>query len=98
MNGTSAAAPHVAGIIALIFEYAAELKLGGQLSDLPSAAKIRDALVRTADRGVLKENRHQIADKHVPVKQSDVWNDLHLVDSGSVNLKAALDDLFPPSS
>lgn len=91
MNGTSASAPHVTGLIALMFEYAASARRqgGGGLT----AAQIRDAIFRRADRGVLIQELHQIADARVVIKQRDVWPDL--VASGRMNFLQAMRLLFP---
>ena len=87
MNGTSAAAPHVAGLVALILEYAnsyAATKL--------TADQIRDAIVAAGKKGALLPNRHQVADVHVPIKQQAVFGDL--VGGGKIDFLATMNLLF----
>jgi subtilisin family serine protease len=71
MNGTSAAAPHVAGLVALILEYATSYA-GTKLT----ADQIRDGIVKAGKKGALLPNHHQIADVRVPIKQQAVSVDL----------------------
>jgi subtilisin family serine protease len=73
MNGTSAAAPHIAGLIALMFEYAQKHAAGAPKS--LTADQISEELKGEA-KGKLKFNRHQKVDERVATKQKDVKNDL----------------------
>jgi hypothetical protein len=70
LNGTSAAAPHVAGLVALAFDHARH-----QLNQDLDVATLRAAL-RGQLNSDLKENRYIKADDTRPVKQADVMNDL----------------------
>ncbi len=87
IGGTSASAPHVAGIVALILEYA---KFKGVTL---TAAQIRAAIRASGTKAGLKPNRHQIADRYPKIKQAAVWNDV--VGTGKVDLERALRFLFP---
>lgn len=89
MNGTSVAAPHVAGLVALMFEYAAALNPKRVLS----ADEIAHALIQGARAATLRPNTHQAADARVPVKQDVVWNDL--IGGGRVDFCATMRKLFP---
>jgi hypothetical protein len=81
MNGTSAAAPHIAGLIALIFEYA---KKHSHPKKSLSADQISAALKAGAKAGgvTLRFNRHQKVDARVPAtkKQEHVKADLLVSD------------------
>src|SRR5262249_8773298 len=57
MNGTSAAAPHVAGLVALILQYRAS-QSGGPLT----ADQIRTKLKGAASKAPLRPNRHNAVD------------------------------------
>lgn len=85
MNGTSASAPHVAGVVALIYQYildSGHAKL--------SADQIRDLLRLGAQKSPrLKLNRHQEADATRPNKQSNVPFD-DLAGAGKLNLLESL--------
>jgi subtilisin family serine protease len=74
MNGTSAAAPHVAGLIALMFEYAQKHAAGAPRP--LSAGQLGRELKRNAKTKALKFNRHQAVDVRVPTKQKDVRKEL----------------------
>ena len=74
MNGTSAAAPHVTGLIALMFEYAQ--KHAGGAPQALTADQIATELARNAKTNVLKLDRHQKVDAWVLTKQKDVIGDL----------------------
>lgn len=94
MNGTSAAAPHVAGLIALMFEYAQKYAPGFP-RDL-TAEEIGDAIKiasNASSLASLRENRHQIVDAWVKKKQKDVLGDLTAY--GRVDFKGAMNQLFP---
>jgi subtilisin family serine protease len=87
MNGTSASAPHVAGLVALIFEYATK-HAGRNLT----AEEIRSAIAQNPQLP-LKANRHQQVDTAQKKKQQDVW--LDLVGAGRINFKRTMRRLFP---
>ena len=87
MAGTSAAAPHVTGLAALI------LQLNRQVRGKPlPVARLRSLLALGATAGArpLLPNRHQLADKSQPIKQSDnsVWTEL--AGSGRADAKESL--------
>jgi subtilisin family serine protease len=87
MNGTSASAPYVAGLIALMFQYRHHVK-GAPLG----ADEIRHKLKAAAHPASLKENRHQLADQTRPVKQRDVPRD-DLIGAGKVDVSDSLAQL-----
>jgi subtilisin family serine protease len=87
LSGTSASAPHVTGLVALILEYSTKFGSGKIGADL-----IRDNLVMGANSG-LKYNRHQEADDRIKVKQSNLWSDV--IGGGKVDFAAAMNKLFP---
>src|SRR5262249_36665490 len=74
MNGTSAAAPVITGLIALMFEYE-QKHANGAPRDL-TADEIGQKLKRNAKANVLKLDRHQKVDAWVVTKQKDVFGDL----------------------
>lgn len=78
MNGTSASAPHVTGLIALMLEYAVLLKKELSWKDIQGMVKAG------ASRATLLPNRHIDADDTRKPKQEDVWNDL--IGAGKVNV------------
>jgi len=87
MNGTSASAPHVAGLVALMFQYRNHV-MGAPLS----ADEIRHKLKTAAHATSLKQNRHQLADQTRPVKQKDVpWDDL--IGAGKIDISDSLKQL-----
>ena len=84
MNGTSASAPHVAGLVALLFQYHRYVK-GAPLS----ADEVRHQLKGGAQPTKLKQNRHQLADETRPRKQKDVpWVDL--IGAGKIDVSDSL--------
>jgi len=92
MNGTSAAAPQVAGLVALMLQYN---RAAGK-PPIP-ADNIRDLLIAGAEAAqtqlpppprVLQYNRHQDADSTRPVKQQSVWADL--IGAGKINVVETL--------
>jgi subtilisin family serine protease len=87
LSGTSASAPHVTGLVALILEYSTQYG-----TKTISADEIRDNLALTGKSG-LKYNGHQEADDSVKIKQRDVWTEL--VGGGKVDFSAAMNNLFP---
>jgi subtilisin family serine protease len=84
MNGTSASAPHVAGTIALMFQYRDHVR-GGPLG----ADQIRHKLKAAAHTASLKQNRHQLADQTRLLKQKDVpWGDV--IGAGKIDIAGSL--------
>jgi len=71
MNGTSASAPFVTGLIALLMQYRASTG-GGPLT----AAQIRTKLKQGATQATLRPNRHNAADDTQIIKQKTVFNDV----------------------
>jgi subtilisin family serine protease len=88
ISGTSIAAPHVSGIVALIFDFATNHEHVQLTSD-----QIRQYLELGGDKVGLLPNRHQLVDAHVPVKQTDVWAEL--IGAGKVNFLDTMKKLFP---
>ena len=85
MSGTSASAPHVTGMVALMLQYAADN------SKLPlKAGKIAEALREGAKKSAkLLKNRHQLADATRRLKQGDMaWKDL--VGAGKIDVLETL--------
>ena len=81
MNGTSASAPHVAGLVALMFQYAQGTAL--------TPAEIRHKLKSGAHAAPLKQNRHQLVDQTRLLKQKDVpWDDL--IGAGKIDIAKSL--------
>lgn len=74
MNGTSAAAPHVTGLIALMFEYAQQYAVGAPVN--LTGDQIRQELAAGAKLEALNLNRHQAVDAWVVTKQAAVLPDL----------------------
>ena len=87
ISGTSASAPHVTGLVALILEYSTKFGTGNI-----SADSIRGNLVLGANTA-LKYNRHQEADDGIKVKQRHLWTDL--IGGGKVDFTATVNKLFP---
>jgi len=85
MNGTSAAAPHVAGVVALVFDY--QRNHEGQ--DL-SAEELRAALGTQSGGHPLVPSRLGANHRH-KVKQGAVWNEL--VGGGKISCLKTLDNL-----
>jgi hypothetical protein len=73
MNGTSASAPHVAGLVALMFEYAQKHAYGAPQS--LTADQIRTEVEAQA-KAKPRFNRHQKVDARVIIKQKDVQAEL----------------------
>ena len=88
MNGTSASAPQVAGLVALMFQYR-HYKSGAALT----ADEIRDKLKHAAREPALRKNRHQIADQTRKNKrQQDVpWHEL--IGAGKIDVLDTLNEL-----
>ena len=93
MNGTSAAAPHITGLIALIFEYA---KTHSHPKKSLSAGQISAALKAGALAGgrTLRFNRHQRVDPRVPHAKKQEQVQAHLLVSDRANCKETM-DLLP---
>jgi subtilisin family serine protease len=87
MGGTSASAPHVTGLVALIFEYS--MKHGAKTIH---ADAIRASLA-AAVTSRLHFNRHQEADDNVGTKQSGVWADV--IGAGRIDFATTMRKLFP---
>ena len=88
IGGTSASAPHVAGLVALIFEFAGYVNM-----KLP-AAKIQRALAGSINPAlVLVPNQHQQSSRYPKVKQSKVWRDL--IGRGATDFTTTMRTLFP---
>jgi subtilisin family serine protease len=85
MNGTSAAAPHVAGLVALLFQYKAAGAPGALTAD-----QIRTKVKNAASKGPLKPNRHNAADPTRPagVKQGPVLYEM--IGSGRIDVRKTL--------
>ena len=75
IGGTSAAAPHVTGLAALVFQLHRDV-----YGKAMSAKKLRDRLEKGAKAGgrALKPNAHQLADANQRRKQSEpaIWSNL----------------------
>lgn len=85
MNGTSASAPHVAGLVALMYQYARD-------AGRPplSAGEMRNKIMQAAlTSPPLELNRHQQADDTRPHKQN--VHRAELTGSGKINIQATLD-------
>ena len=97
MNGTSAAAPVVAGMVALLFQRAKAM--GHDLSAADVLALVKDG-AKTGPARVppLHANAHNAADATRPVKQDDpkVWSDL--IGCGQVYWPTTLAPLCPPEA
>lgn len=89
MNGTSAAAPHVTGLIALIFEYARKQKKPRSLF----AADLLKELTATASKVKLRFNRHQMVDVRVRTKQEQVQ--AQLLKFGKASFEETMKKFFP---
>ena len=85
MNGTSAAAPHVAGLVALMLQYRASTG-GGPLT----ADQIRAKLKTAASKTPLKPNRHNAVDptRLGNVKQTPVLAEV--IGSGRIDISKSL--------
>jgi subtilisin family serine protease len=81
MNGTSAAAPHVTGLVALLLQYRRDTGAA-----LPNANVIRAEVRRAASRTLLRANRHNDADatRLAKLKQSNVMPEL--IGSGKIDV------------
>jgi subtilisin family serine protease len=88
MNGTSAAAPHVTGLIALMFEYAHKHATPPQGL---TADQIAQELKAEAKKNELRLNRHQKVDDRVPVKQKNVL--AKLVPTGKTDFTETMEKL-----
>ena len=85
LNGTSAAAPHVAGLVALAFDH-----VRNQLQQDLDITKLRKAL--TGQLGpALRENRYIRADDTRPIKQAAVMT--YLIGRGKISLARTLKKL-----
>jgi subtilisin family serine protease len=83
MNGTSAAAPHVTGLVALMLRVAKDKGKSLTAVDIRNYV-VQGAINAAGARAPLNPNRHQDADDHRPIKQEDVWSDL--TGAGRINV------------
>ncbi len=86
MAGTSASAPHVTGLVALMLQYNKDIK-NPPLSADKIAKAIRDGAAKSSAAPLL-QNRHQLADAKRPLKQGAVWNDV--VGAGKIDVLETL--------
>lgn len=89
MNGTSAAAPHVTGLVALLFEHARSRVPPRDLT----ADEIRAALAAGGHTRSLRPHAGQAVDDRVRIKQSKRWT--RVIGSGRVDFRRTLRKLFP---
>jgi subtilisin family serine protease len=83
MNGTSASAPHVTGLIALMFEYARTHAQNAPQSLTANQIRTQLKAGSTVAAVKLQFDRHQKVDARVKTKQKDVQNEL--LASGKTN-------------
>jgi len=89
MNGTSAAAPHVTGLVALLFEHARSRIPPRDLT----ADEIRAALAAGGHTGSLRPHAGQAVDDRVRIKQQARLK--RVIGGGRVDFRRTLRKLFP---
>ena len=90
LNGTSAAAPHVTGIVALVFEYFRKRQTSQPYQPLSVSALLTALSEQPGVRLVPNRRASLQARKR---KQVDVWNDLVVPGKGEISCINTLDNI-----